>query len=116
MKKIAVIGAGRQAMRRLPPILDDKHYKISWVIDRQSHKAQLLASLYNAKWDTDWKVAIRDRETHAVLVLTYPDSHAQISIAAMQSEKDVLCEKPLARDLNQAKLMVNTTHSTKQNL
>ena len=32
----------------------------------------------------------------------------------MQSEKDVLCEKPLARDLNQAKLMVNTADSTKR--
>jgi predicted dehydrogenase len=49
----------------------------------------------------------------AVLVLTPPDTHAEITIAAMESGKHVLCEKPLSRTISEAKKMVKTADDNK---
>ena len=40
-----------------------------------------------------------------VLVATHADTHAQISIAAMQQGLDVLCEKPMAGNLDECRQM-----------
>jgi predicted dehydrogenase len=48
----------------------------------------------------------------ALIVATPPHLHAQISIAAMKNGKHVLCEKPLARTLAEAREMVATAKET----
>jgi predicted dehydrogenase len=106
MKNVAIIGAGLQGKRRVPPILADKNYKITWVIDRNIDRAMNLASLCQAKYGTDWKEATADKNVDVILVLTYNDSHAGITIDALNNNKHVLCEKPLARTEKEAKEMV----------
>lgn len=114
MKKVAIIGAGLQAKRRLPAILEDKDYFVSWIIDLVRERADKLAKSCRAKTHTDWKKAINDKEVDIVVVLTYPDSHAEISIAAMKSGKDVLCEKPISKTESEAEEMVKVAKKTKK--
>ncbi|MBI5452607.1 Gfo/Idh/MocA family oxidoreductase [Candidatus Gottesmanbacteria bacterium] len=114
MKNVAIIGAGLQGRRRLGPILEDKDYKVSWVIDIVAERAKNLAKLCGAKSGTSWRDAASDKDVDVVLVLTYPDSHAQISIEAMKKGKDVLCEKPLAKTLDEAKKMIEVSKKTKK--
>lgn len=114
MKNIGIIGAGLQAKRRLPAILEDSDYRVIRIIDRKVKKAQQLAKLCGALSSTKWKEAINDKSIDIVLVLTYPDTHSEISIAAMKAGKDVLCEKPLARTLDEASDMVKTANQTKR--
>ena len=106
MKKVAIIGAGLQAKRRLPVILEDPGFSVKWVVDLIPERAEKLAKECGAKTATDWHKAVEDKEVDIVLVLTYPNSHAEISIAAMKNGKDVLCEKPLTRTGAEAKDMV----------
>lgn len=112
MKKIAIIGAGLQATRRLPAIAADKNYQVSFIIDRTLAKAEGLTKQFGGVAGTDWKQAVNDPDTSVVMILTYPDSHADIAIAAMQAGKDVLCEKPLARTMEEAKQMVQVAQET----
>lgn len=114
MKNVAIIGAGLQGKRRIVPILEDKDYKVSWVIDLIPERSQKLAKLCGAKFGTSWCNAVDDKNVDVVLVLTYPDSHAQIAIEAMQKGKDVLCEKPLAKTLDEAKKMIEVAQKTKK--
>ena len=106
MRSVALIGAGLQARRRVVPIVEDRRFKVATVIDRDEGKAKRLAEAYGARAGTDWRTAVADPNIEIVLVLTYPDSHAEISIAALEAGKHVLCEKPLTRTEDEARALV----------
>jgi predicted dehydrogenase len=55
---------------------------------------------------TDWRRVIADPQIDIVDICTPNDSHCEIAIAAAQSGKAILCEKPLARNLDEAREMV----------
>lgn len=54
---------------------------------------------------TDWRDVIADPEIDAVHICTPNDSHAEISIAALKAGKHVLCEKPMASNIEDAEKM-----------
>ncbi len=112
MKNVAIVGAGLQAGRRVGPIAASKEYKVTLVVDREEKKAAALAAGVGAKTATDWRAAVDDESIEVVLVLTYPDTHAEISIAAMEAGKDVLCEKPLTRTVDEARAMLDVAKKT----
>jgi len=45
---------------------------------------------------TDWRAMIADPEVELVHIVTPPDKHAEMAIAALQAGKHVLIEKPIA--------------------
>jgi predicted dehydrogenase len=112
MKNVAVLGAGLQARRRIPPIAEDKAFRVSRVVDRKEEKAQALATTVGATASTDALAAATAPDVDVVLVLTYPDSHAALAIAAMRAGKDVLCEKPLTRTVDEAREAVAVARET----
>jgi predicted dehydrogenase len=116
MKKVAIIGAGLQARRRSGPIAEDPDFEVGVVIDRDDGKARRLADGLGARAGTDWRAAVRDPGISAVLVLTYPDTHAEISIAALEAGKDVLCEKPLTRTEAEARALLDAARNSGRTL
>lgn len=58
------------------------------------------------QFSTDWREVVRDREIDIIDICTPNDSHCEIAIAAARAGKAILCEKPLARTLGEAKRMV----------
>ena len=65
-----------------------------------------------AKWGwaesaTDWREVIARDDIDIVDIVTPGDSHAEIAIAALDSGKHVLCEKPLANTVEEAEAMAN---------
>lgn len=112
VRRVAVIGAGLQATRRIPAILEDATSRLTTIVDRVEERAAALATRFEASPATDWRPVVGDPAIDAVLVLTYPDSHAEIAIAAMRAGKDVLCEKPIARTEEEAAAMVGVAKET----
>jgi predicted dehydrogenase len=58
-----------------------------------------------AAWETDWKRLVSRDDVDLVDVCTPGSSHAEISIAALEAGKHVLCEKPLANTVDEARAM-----------
>jgi predicted dehydrogenase len=60
---------------------------------------------------TDWRKAVTRADVDVVDIVTPNDSHAEIAIAAAQAGKHVICEKPLARNSEEARLMLDAVES-----
>src|SRR6201994_145552 len=56
--------------------------------------------------ETDWRALIDRDDVDLVDVCTPGDTHAEIAIAALDAGKHVLCEKPLANTVDEARAMV----------
>jgi predicted dehydrogenase len=56
--------------------------------------------------ETDWKALLRRDDVHLVDICTPGDTHAEIAVAALEAGKHVLCEKPLANTVDEARAMV----------
>jgi predicted dehydrogenase len=57
------------------------------------------------KWTANWRKITGDPEIDLVDVSTPNDLHAEMSIAMLEAGKHVACEKPLARNLAEARCM-----------
>lgn len=55
---------------------------------------------------TDWRAVVDDPEIDVINISTPNDSPAEIALAATAAGKAILCEKPLARDVEEAERMV----------
>jgi predicted dehydrogenase len=55
--------------------------------------------------ETDWRALLERDDVQLIDVCTPGDSHAEISVAALDAGKHVLCEKPLANSLAEAEAM-----------
>lgn len=61
---------------------------------------------------TQWEDAVRDPNIDGVIIATPLFLHAAIAIGAMQAGKHVLCEKLMAHNVAQCKLMTRTARDT----
>jgi len=76
------------------------------IADKTFARAETAAKDFGCAAEKTWQEAVSREDVDIVLVCTPPHVHAEISIAALQSGKHVLCEKPLARSLAEAEAML----------
>jgi predicted dehydrogenase len=73
------------------------------------NESKVAAAATRLGWDgftTDWHELIRRDDIDIVDICTPGDSHAEIALAALAAGKHVLCEKPLANSVSEARAMV----------
>jgi predicted dehydrogenase len=76
------------------------------VVDITEQLAKDAAARYGFDaYSTNWRTIIDDPEIDIVDIVTPNDSHAEIAIAAAEAGKHIICEKPLARNAEEAKRM-----------
>jgi predicted dehydrogenase len=63
--------------------------------------------------ESDWKALLGRDDVQLVDICTPGDTHAEIAIAALEAGKHVLCEKPLANTVEEAKAMVAAAEAAK---
>jgi len=100
--------AHSNAWRQVTPFLSPRltpHLKV--ICGRDEQKVSEAARQYGwEEWATDWRQVIRRPDIDIVDICTPGDSHAAISIAAARAGKAVLCEKPLANSVPEARRML----------
>jgi len=63
--------------------------------------------------ESDWRSLVERRDIDLIDIASPNDTHAEIAIAAAQAGKMVMCEKPLARNVQEAQAMVQAVESAK---
>ncbi len=63
--------------------------------------------------ETDWRKLIERKDIDLIDIASPNDTHAEIAIAAAQTGKMVMCEKPLGRDAAEALAMTEAVESAK---
>jgi len=118
--KVAIIGCGGIANgKHLPSLSKLKEVEIVAFCDIEMEKAKNAAQKYGTKEACvyeDYKQLLKDTTIDVVHVCTPNISHAEISIAAMESGKHVMCEKPMAKTYEEAKAMVEASERTGKKL
>ena len=115
--KIGIIGAGSIVRyRHLPETRDNKFTEVGAVCDIVGVRADEMAAQYNCKAYTNYKELIADKDLDAVIVAATNTTHAEMTIAALQAGKDVLCEKPMATSLEAARAMMDMAKKTGRKL
>jgi predicted dehydrogenase len=94
------MGAGRWAeLAHIPGWQRDSRSEVVLLCDLDEDKARSMANRFGIPhWTTDWQAAITRNDIDVVDVCTANKAHFTLSIAALESGKHVLCEKPVALD------------------
>ncbi|WP_405116786.1 Gfo/Idh/MocA family protein [Micromonospora sp. NBC_01405] len=104
----AFMGAAHsQAWRTVNRVYDlPARVRMSLVCGRDT--AKVAAAADRLGWEahtTDWRRLVESDEIDVVDICTPGDSHAEIALAALAAGKHVLCEKPLANTVAEARAM-----------
>lgn len=99
MIKIGIIGAGRIARVHTRAVAAHPNATLVVVSDPVEEAGTALAQEYGARWTASAEDVIADPEVDAVIICSPTPFHAEQILAAAKAGKPVLCEKPVAMDV-----------------
>ena len=103
-----LVGCGDIAAKRVATALGQAAGSALVTVARaRAALAAEFAERHGAKrWHADWRDVLKDAEVDAVYLATPVHLHAEQAVAAAESGKHVLCEKPIALDVASGERMV----------
>lgn len=105
--RVAVVGCGRCAQDHLQAYQALAGVEIAGVADLVTAQAASVGEQYGCRGFTDYRRMLEEVGPDAVSVCTPPVSHAEVTLHALSRGAHVLCEKPFAITLAEAKKMVD---------
>ncbi len=94
------------AIREQPPAAGSRDVAGAWVAAIYSHNERRARDFANTHAiihaGADLPALLRRPELHCVYVASHPRHHAEAVLAALEADKHVLCEPPLALDYEEA--------------
>jgi len=113
--RIGIIGAGFARRVQLPGLRLVPGVKPVAIASRQRTNAEAVAREFEIPIVLDDGVALaRSPDVDLVIISSTPPSHAEYAIAALEAGKHVLCEKPMALDVTEARRMVDAAERRRQ--
>lgn len=103
---IGIIGAGLIGKKRAAALSISDSSQLTVISDINKKAAESIAKEFNLEVETDWEKVINKADIDAVIVATFNKYLAPISIAALKNKKHVLCEKPLGKNSEEAKKII----------
>jgi predicted dehydrogenase len=118
--RIGIIGCGGIANgKHMPSLSKLEQAEMVAFCDIVPERAASAAQKYGtegANTYTDYRDLLKDESIDIVHVCTPNDSHAEITIAALEAGKHVMCEKPMAKTAADAARMVEAAKRTGKKL
>lgn len=114
--KIGIVGCGGiGSQKHLPALAELDYVEVVAFCDIIEERAIDMKEKFGnetAKVYTDYKAMLAEMDLDTVHVCTPNKSHSEISIAAMEADCHVLCEKPMAKTAAEGRAMLETAKKT----
>lgn len=105
---IGIIGAGFARTTQIPGFRDLMSSRIVAIASRhREHAAEVAKEFGIEHVCNDWRELIARDDVTLVSVVTPPATHMEITLAALEHGKAVLCEKPMAMNAAEARRMAD---------
>jgi UDP-N-acetylglucosamine 3-dehydrogenase len=104
--RFGLIGGGDIGRLRGEALLRGPH-RLTAVADLDAARAAAAAAPNGAAHTTAWRTLLERDDVDAVIVSTPPLLHEEMVVAALESGKHVLCEKPLGRSVEECRAMLD---------
>ena len=108
MKKVAVIGYGGMGKWHCNKILENATLKIAGVADISEARCELAKENGLNVYESD-DCVFADKDIDVVVVATPNDVHEELVIKALNSGKNVICEKPVTLSVQSFDRMVEAS-------
>lgn len=108
--RVGFIGAGGNTrLRHLPGFAAIEDVELSAVANRSVASAQAVAAAFGVgRVESDWRKIVAADDIDAVCIGTWPNTHAEMTCAALEAGKHVLVEARMADSLAKAETMQRT--------
>jgi predicted dehydrogenase len=104
---IGIIGTGFARTTQIPGFRDCMGAKVVAIASRSRERAEVIAKEFGIEHvAADWQELVAHKDVDLVSIVTPPSTHMEITLAALDQHKAVLCEKPMALNASQAARMV----------
>ncbi|HHW48295.1 MAG TPA: Gfo/Idh/MocA family oxidoreductase [Clostridiaceae bacterium] len=118
--RVGIIGCGGIAFgKHMPSLAKQKNVEMTAFYDVVTEKAEKAAKEFGgkeAKVYDDYRKLLEDKSIDVVHICTPNKSHAEITIAALEAGKHVMCEKPMAKTAADARKMLEAAKRTGKKL
>lgn len=111
---VAVVGCGKIAAEHLEAIAQIPSLKVVAAADLDANARKTVASRFGVPTTyDDYQEMLEKERPDILLVLLWPTLHAEVTEKALQrGVRAVLCEKPIASDLGEARKMLQAADSS----
>src|SRR3954471_11310029 len=94
---IGIVGTGFARTTQIPGFRDCMGAKVVAIASRNRDRVEAIAKEFAIDYVTnDWQELVKQPDVDLVSVVTPPSTHMEITLAALEQRKAVLCEKPMA--------------------
>ena len=107
--KIGFIGTGFARKVQIPSFLKCEGAEIVSVASGHLENAEATAKEFNIPHFTDdWQDTVSREDVDLICITTPPDTHYEMTLRALELGKHILCEKPMAMNIAEARRMTET--------
>ena len=105
---VGIVGSGFARTTQIPGFQNCKGARVVAIASRRRERAEQVAQEFGIEnVAADWQELVRRDDVDLVSVVTPPATHMEITLAALERGKAVLCEKPMAMDAAEARRMTD---------
>jgi predicted dehydrogenase len=104
---IGIVGTGFARTTQIPGFRDCMGARIVGIASRNRERAEAVAKEFGIEHvASNWQELVTHPDIDLVSIVTPPATHMEITLAALDQRKAVLCEKPMALNAAEAARMV----------
>lgn len=105
--RIGIIGTGFAKTVQIPAFQKIEAAEIVSVASGRAENAEKAAREFNIPhWTGDWRETVNNSAVDLICITTPPVYHHEMTLAALENDKHVLCEKPTAMNQLEAREML----------